>query len=883
MHLLQLPAVLHGGEVHGVDVNSSGDRLATCGKDHAVCVWLLLHLDSPTAPDGTLRPWLPTHTLAMHTACVRIVRWSPTDPDTVALGDAAGNVYVSRVGGALLKIYPPPHAATREVVDALWSRDGRLLVWSAGDGTVHLYDHEQRTHQQISTAHEKATVQRSVAFSPTDNTLVAVDDDAFVLVYAYAYASGYQVRNVARVLRLMGASTPVVGNDECRRIAWSPDGEFFAVPTASKQLAALISLVSRAADWDNAVALVGHDLRCNVVRFCPFIFQGAPLQDGHAMYQVVASAGADRTLALWNTSKELPIAVLREAAARAIVDMAWDRRGHRLIVASLDGHLSLVTFDPDELGTPAHPADMARLSVLQTRLQQLKPDESPKKGKDVVVDQKDATPLDTLFKETQPPPPPAHVAEAPQAAEPAVEAEVEPVVLAAAAPGTVTEDMLGTAMARPRPKKAKAKAPVVTVRNGKKRVQPTLVTASAPPPPVPHEERRTTMEFAAPSAAVTDELRKAKRARPDDKRPRRELEAVRFVGLVVANPLTACAKVRLAVPRTRMGFQLARGELVVDVRNGLGNETTPSRITMFKRELQIWCDFVPRYVHLGAAGELYWALATADGQVLTYHLLSGRRYLPPLVLGSPVACLESHGRFLLAVTAVGELFVWDMDRRALHMLAPQSLGALLDLHSKPQDDVLSKGESLTMCSVTSHGIPLVTLSNGLGFLYNQAMGTWQTVTEAWWAFGSHYWDSVDKGSETSIVGLLEHKTNESILRRSRLGRGKYFSKILKNMVMKEGFENLENTILLAHMENRILCCEMLGERSDLKRFLVTYAKRVCELGLKAKLYALCQELWDNNSDKTLLQEIIVMCAPHRDAQRILAHFGQKLGLVSADY
>lgn len=193
------------------------------------------------------------------------------------------------------------------------------------------------------------------------------------------------------------------------------------------------------------------------------------------------------------------------------------------------------------------------------------------------------------------------------------------------------------------------------------------------------------------------------------------------------------------------------------------------------------------------------------------------------------------------------------------------------------------------------------------------MGVWQTVTEAWWAFGSHYWDSIsdDKVSmeshnltsqepnhESSILGLLEHKTNEEILRKSRVGRGKFFNKISKNLIMKEGFENLENSISLSHLENRILCCELLGEFRDFHDFLITYSKRICELGLKAKLFELCERILGPNSDsdkstsnsqlcgynrEELLKEIILACAQYRDAQRILNYFGKKLGLINDEY
>lgn len=148
--------------------------------------------------------------------------------------------------------------------------------------------------------------------------------------------------------------------------------------------------------------------------------------------------------------------------------------------------------------------------------------------------------------------------------------------------------------------------------------------------------------------------------------------------------------------------------------------------------------------------------------------------------------------------------------------------------------------------------------------------------------------------------MLEQKTNEEILRKTRIGRGKYFNKISKNMIMKEGFESLENTISLSHLENRILCCEILGETDDFKKFFIAYAKRVCELSLKSKLYELCTQLMGPSRDEEeddveiasewvptvcghdkhkLLEEIVVTCSHHRDSQRVLVHFAKELNLI----
>ena len=111
--------------------------------------------------------------------------------------------------------------------------------------------------------------------------------------------------------------------------------------------------------------------------------------------------------------------------------------------------------------------------------------------------------------------------------------------------------------------------------------------------------------------------------------------------------------------------------------------------------------------------------------------------------------------------------------------------------------------------------------------------------------------------------------------------------------------SLENTISISHLENRILCCELLGENKDFHKFFTTYVQRICELGFKAKLFEVCDELLgpidtdtakppnENNWEpkicgfdkRELLKEIITSCSQFRDAQRVLVHFGKKIGVV----
>lgn len=407
---------------------------------------------------------------------------------------------------------------------------------------------------------------------------------------------------------------------------------------------------------------------------------------------------------------------------------------------------------------------------------------------------------------------------------------------------------------------------------------------------------------------------------------KRDAEPVDFVGAVVINPQISFSNIRIACPRlkTNISYRLPDDRsLHLTVKNGNGFESQPTRISVSKEITKmdskpIFVDFVPQKIHLVCGSSKFWALSTSTGQILTYTE-SGRRVLPAIVLGSPLSFLEMKENFLLAVTSTGELFVWDLlEKKSL--FKPVSLYPLLQpIYSTGQatsantaaisttsenesanvsvnvetnglvfvnGEILTRSENLTICSITSQGIPIVTLSNGNGYLFNKDMNTWSLISDSWWAFGSQYWDSSMSIDNLKSLGLLEYMeshTNEEINRR---GKTKFFSKISKMMLMKEGYENLETTISLNHLENKINFYFYLNDYNNYKTFLIMYAKRLSELNLKNRLLEVLQSLFiDKEGEicghpkKKLLEELLLSCSKHREVQHILIQYSESIGLL----
>lgn len=1054
MKVLVVPQVLHGGEIHAIDINKQ-DKVLTCGKDNKISVWSdLLQFDFTTNDKSVdmvekIQALKPKKTLDYHSCCVTILRWNPVE-NLFASGDIEGNLYLynedetpsatlifnqKQKSGIILEDSKPTQEDVSKIeenddmdvdqengqenehqnesndlakknksssplkseeqteygiVDLSWSSDGRLLAWSTQDRKLHLFDTKKRTYQELSSSvkNQMSTVQRSISFDPTGHYLLSLGDDSLVQLYQYQFGANdnYKFRQIHKLSKLVNN---MAFNHNYKRISWSPDGEFICIPTANKNLTSLVSIISRSKKWTNVISLVGHDLNCEVAKFNPRLFDdnlenGRSGEGAKKPYFILATAGSDNRLAIWNTTNDSPITLLNDLLTKPIADLAWNSSGDVLLLASLDGHITILRFENEELGKLAAPELVAELNEKGYKL--IKPidhregaEANTKKGAQVpleYVDQADAKNIDEIVEEVEEQEKKVDIVEDVHES-PKIETQdwIEPEVIPAPklevpTHDSTNEDILNSAMSRAKlnntvatqattssnttNKTIKKEAlPVnitsqkVSTKNGKKRIQPLLISNNGGKSNIATNGTSTMttskssisintnspMEYEKPSFSVSEEhFKKSKRGTPQDggaptKKIKRQLEPVKFLESTLVNPNTTFARVRLSFPKVRLNFQLeskvGKETFVLDIKNGSGNEVKPSRITFYKKDKEIWTDFVPRFIQLATEGDEFWALSTIEGQVLIYSRTSGRRILPPLVIGSPLSFLESHGKFLMAVTSIGELFVWNIAERKIHLQSPASLSSILELSNKFKEDGLSKSDNVTLCSITSSGVPLLTLSNGTGYLFNKDFGAWQTITESWWAFGSHYWDSVGEdasakplsssifgtGDQTSIVALLEQKTNEEILRKTRTGRGKFFNKISKNMIMKEGFENLENTISLCHLENRILCCELLGESVDFKKFFIAYAKRCSELSLKVKLFELCSQLFgptnvetdDENAEDVdtngkqqwnpkicgidkheLLKEVILTCAKCRDVQRVLLHFAKQLGIVVDD-
>lgn len=243
-----------------------------------------------------------------------------------------------------------------DVQDLAWAPDSSILVTVGLDSGIIIWSgstFEKLKKFDIHQSHVKG-----VAFDPANKYFATASDDRSVKIIRYHHTASNEVSfSVETTIASPFKGSPL--STYYRRCSWSPDGNHISAANATNGPVPTVTIINRGT-WDSDISLVGHDAPCEVASFCPRIFcldQQSVIEgskgngdDYKNLISVIATAGQDKTLAIWNTSSPRPLLVARNVAEKSITDIAWSGDGSKLYASSLDGTILVASFDPGELG-----------------------------------------------------------------------------------------------------------------------------------------------------------------------------------------------------------------------------------------------------------------------------------------------------------------------------------------------------------------------------------------------------------------------------------------------------------------------------------------------------------------------------------------------------
>ncbi|AEO64186.1 be94ef93-f119-4778-9e04-1cae18ea7341 [Thermothielavioides terrestris] len=1041
MYILKPSWLRHSGEqkdfeVYSCHISPDGSRLATAGGDGHVRIWSTEAILNATDPAYD-KPRQLCH-MSHHLGTIHSVRFSPN-----------GRYLASGADDRVICIYqldsnPPSLAATfgtnepppvenwkthkrlvghdSDVQDLAWSYDNSILVSVGLDSKVVVWS--GHTFEKLKTISAHQSHVKGITFDPANKFFATAGDDRHIKIFRFTppppNATQHDMVNNFVLETTISApfkSSPLT--TYFRRCSWSPDGNHIAAANAVNGPVSSVAIIERTR-WDSEINLIGHEAPTEVCMFSPRLFHtqkpsgnASGDRSSSSLVTVIASAGQDKTLSIWNTNSSRPVVILQDVASKSISDLAWTPDGQTLFTSSLDGSIVAVRFEEGELGWVAtseendkalqkfggsrkgmgipedvdglHLEDHSKAGELrgaESRMGALMGDFQPA--------DKSETPITNGSKST-PKEGGAHDSAGPQASKEAPKT----------APAEESAEKTAARI-------AELKSRVQVTKDGKKRVAPLLVSSSATgllslpqsqlvgaksTKSTQNETPQTTLDLSKPfhglpkggivsmllgnkrkpvaTEGEDEEAPAAKRpsAGPipvvvdtvDGLEPASSVQGAsaqgpaptpEYLRPAITNPALLCSQVRLAVPKVRSHIlrPLERGVLqgessledaskvpeniILEARNPV-RPREPSRIAATKRGALLWQDFLPRAILLVTGSKYFWAAACEDGSVHTWTP-AGRRLLNGIILDSQPVVLESRGHWLLCISSVGLCHVFNMKTMsAAH--PPVSLAPILDIAITPLSlEGPTPGPGITSAHLNSVGAIIVTLSNGDGYYYSSTMYAWQRLSESWWALGSQYWNSNDssisalsstavgpvagpskKGSDKAsgedevsvsagIIPFLErHTTTEFLLK----GRAYTLQRLIKTLLSKDGYEGLESTVSVAHLENRIAGALALGAKEEFRLYLFMYAKRIGAEGLRGKVEELLNSLtggvlqekggdakdggdgrgwfskeetlcgWDR---RELLKGVVLILGKFRDLQRLTVQYARILGLTAND-
>lgn len=252
-----------------------------------------------------------------------------------------------------------------DVQDLGWSADSSILVSVGLDSKVVVWS--GHSFERLKTLSNHQSHVKGITFDPANKYFATASDDRTIKIYRFNSPppNATQQDQVNNFVLDHTITTPFLTSPLTtyfRRCSWSPDGAHIAAANATNGPVSSVAILDRGT-WDstsNQTSLIGHEGPVEVAAFSPRLFYADPPRAEHegtpyqqATITVVACAGQDKCLSIWNTMFARPFMISQEISTKSISDLAWAPNGEILFATSLDGSIMTLVFEPGELGYPA--------------------------------------------------------------------------------------------------------------------------------------------------------------------------------------------------------------------------------------------------------------------------------------------------------------------------------------------------------------------------------------------------------------------------------------------------------------------------------------------------------------------------------------------------
>ena len=219
--------------------------------------------------------------------------------------------------------------------------DSKIVVWSG------------HTFEKLRTLSGHGSHVKGITFDPANKYFATASDDRTIKIWRFTSpgpnaAAHDQINNFQLEKTVVAPFVASPLTTYFRRCSWSPDGNHISAANSVNGPVNSVAIINRGS-WAGDINLIGHEGPVEVSAFSPRLFRRDPANPG-ALSSVVACGGQDKALSIWITTLPRPLMITQDFTTKPISDLAWSPDGRSLYVSGLDGSITGLVFEQEELG-----------------------------------------------------------------------------------------------------------------------------------------------------------------------------------------------------------------------------------------------------------------------------------------------------------------------------------------------------------------------------------------------------------------------------------------------------------------------------------------------------------------------------------------------------